>query len=844
MAKPYIIIHPCFDGDDEAKFIAHQISQLLLDPVSNPDDLNLKSFAMSLPLASRSSSSTPLIHPSQPTAKPALEKLTVAILVRSAWQFQAFEEQLMLRSVPYVLEGGASFFARPDLRFPLTLLRAITFADDDLAFTEVSRHACCGSVGEATLQDLKVLASEQACSLKTASELAVVEGLVKSSRSATGLSDLVSKLNRWRELIKQCLMSTSDPTSLQPDTFDTLGAEALNLPLGSNDAKARLAAVVRQIFYESGYYTFLEQRRKSRSSGGSASVSPQSGKLRGRGSVTRRTKALALSSSDPSKTVDELSRAAGSFESIEAFLRNVALQSGGAAVGGAGAGTAGGGVVVRLMTMHRAKGREFTHVFAAGWEEGVFPLHPGALLAEPVVSSGGRAQAASRRNAEAASASASSDFDTAGTVEEERRLAYVALTRASGSVVLTHAQRRKLQNTWFATRRSRFLAELPNEHVRVSPTIFGAHTNRRPDYLNGPRPVLEFQEEPVRSSSTKIEVGASALRAGKESSVCVSQQLWGYNPWTNFRKEGTFSSALELQEGEENSEFQPRTVQELKSELRAWGLPLSGKKVELMQRLKLHQQQKQSERQRSADAPSDDSVIGGNEVPEYLTQVELERRTVTELKALLRAKGLRISGKKADLVQRALAAPLNPMPVSSSPSAKSGIPLIPTSALQSVQKGQQLDINVNSCDSPAKKVAAWGGAAESAKEAAVLRLSASMSLQQLRASLKARGLRFATGSKMLLARRLHDVILAENAAEHSETQQRHHRKELLPEKEDVSSKDKKSSLAASVLKPPVLINQMKVAALRTELRARGLPQSGTKAELISRLRRASSFFEE
>ncbi len=90
---------------------------------------------------------------------------------------------------------------------------------------------------------------------------------------------------------------------------------------------------------------------------------------------------------------------------------------------------------VTIMTLHGAKGLEFDSVFLPGWEEGVFP-HQRAL-------------------------------DEAGQsgLEEERRLAYVGLTRARKRVMVTFAANRRIYNQWQASLPSRFLDELPDDHV-------------------------------------------------------------------------------------------------------------------------------------------------------------------------------------------------------------------------------------------------------------------------------------------------------------------------------------------------------------------------------------------
>jgi len=90
---------------------------------------------------------------------------------------------------------------------------------------------------------------------------------------------------------------------------------------------------------------------------------------------------------------------------------------------------------ISLMTLHGAKGLEFDTVFLPGWEEGLFP-HQRAL------DEGGNA-----------------------ALEEERRLAYVGITRARHRAVVTFAANRRLYDRWVTALPSRFITELPEDHV-------------------------------------------------------------------------------------------------------------------------------------------------------------------------------------------------------------------------------------------------------------------------------------------------------------------------------------------------------------------------------------------
>jgi len=98
---------------------------------------------------------------------------------------------------------------------------------------------------------------------------------------------------------------------------------------------------------------------------------------------------------------------------------------------------------VTLMTMHAAKGLEFGYVFLPGWEEGLFPN-------QRALDEGGTA-----------------------ALEEERRLAYVGITRAKRRATILHAANRRVYGQWTATIPSRFLDELPPEHVEAETTMSG-----------------------------------------------------------------------------------------------------------------------------------------------------------------------------------------------------------------------------------------------------------------------------------------------------------------------------------------------------------------------------------
>lgn len=135
----------------------------------------------------------------------------------------------------------------------------------------------------------------------------------------------------------------------------------------------------------------------------------------------------------------ELLRAIAEFETLEGFLEHVSL------VMENEENTDETGKV-NLMTLHGAKGLEFDTVYLPGWEENIFP---------------------SQRTLE--------ESGQAG-LEEERRLAYVGLTRARLRVTITHAASRRIYGQWQPSLPSRFLAEIPTEFSeQISSTTLTRH---------------------------------------------------------------------------------------------------------------------------------------------------------------------------------------------------------------------------------------------------------------------------------------------------------------------------------------------------------------------------------
>jgi DNA helicase-2/ATP-dependent DNA helicase PcrA len=191
------------------------------------------------------------------------------------------------------------------------------------------------------------------------------------------------------------------------------------------------------------------------------------------------------------ENLDELVNAAKGFEQpeeegvapIDAFLTHAALEAGERQAGE-------GEDCVQLMTLHSAKGLEFPNVFLVGLEQGLFP-HMRAV--------------------------------EEGSMEEERRLCYVGMTRARQHLFLSHAEIRRTHGTEQVASPSQFLREIPAECVVE--TRPRAHL-LRPTYAPRPRRYAEAR--------APVDDGMAGLKLGQR----VQHKSFGEGVVTSFDGDG------------------------------------------------------------------------------------------------------------------------------------------------------------------------------------------------------------------------------------------------------------------------------------------------------------------
>jgi DNA helicase-2/ATP-dependent DNA helicase PcrA len=180
------------------------------------------------------------------------------------------------------------------------------------------------------------------------------------------------------------------------------------------------------------------------------------------------------------ENLNELTRAMEEYETLGAFLEHVSLVMENDA--------ARDEEKVTIMTIHAAKGLEFGTVFLAGWEEGVFP-------SQRSLDEGGNA-----------------------ALEEERRLAYVAITRARHKCFIIHAANRRIYGQWTSSIPSRFVAELPDAYVEHETTMSGGESLWRANWSERADPFAHLAAAQSNRASTRGPGWQRAASSGRFNS--------------------------------------------------------------------------------------------------------------------------------------------------------------------------------------------------------------------------------------------------------------------------------------------------------------------------------------
>ena len=354
-----------------------------------------------------------------------------AILYRGNHQARVFEQALRKERIPYVLSGGQSFFDRAEIKDLLSYLRLIVNDDDDPAFIRAATTPKRG-IGVATLQVLGHYAGQR--------HLSMFAALFESGLETKLAARQLAPLREFGEFINRIAhrASREPATQVLNDLLAAIDYHAhLSASFDDKAASARWQNVcdftdwlkrrAEQDDTQLAGHAAEQGAAKATGQGAAKAAGHGAAKAAGQGAV------IAAASTGRGMSFLELAQQISLLSQLDRGENN--------------------DDVVRLSTIHAAKGLEFGHVFIVGCEEGLLPHLGDAPIDDD--------------------SEAATDATLLGRIEEERRLMYVALTRAQRSLHLTWCRQRQRARDVLARKPSRFLAEmgLDNQNdktVRVS----------------------------------------------------------------------------------------------------------------------------------------------------------------------------------------------------------------------------------------------------------------------------------------------------------------------------------------------------------------------------------------
>ena len=353
----------------------------------------------------------------------------VAVFYRTNAQSRILEDMLLRAGVPYKIVGGTRFFDRAEVRDVMAYLKAVVNPDDDVSVRRIVNTPRRG-IGSTSIERIQHLADSEGISFFAACQQGIAEagllspkvrmalgdfcGIIEGCRHVSGeLADVVDAIVERAGLVRSLESEHSVEADGRIENIREFVGVAAEFDETHDDAVQTLES--------------LEQLRAAGAldgggGGDAAGTQAAAGAPAGEAGLV-----AAGATATPAAAADLRPPVAA--EKLPAFIEWLALRSDLDTL-------AGQSHAVTLMTIHSAKGLEFPVVFVSGMEEGIFP-HAGH------------------------------QGDDAG-LEEERRLAYVAITRARERLYLTYASTRRTYGSVQANPPSRFVGEIPPEDVERS----------------------------------------------------------------------------------------------------------------------------------------------------------------------------------------------------------------------------------------------------------------------------------------------------------------------------------------------------------------------------------------
>ncbi len=345
-----------------------------------------------------------------------------AVFYRTNAQSRAFEDSLRRQGLPYEVVGGVRFYDRAEIKDVLAYARVVVNRRDDVACLRILNNPARG-IGKKTEAALVAAAQAAgACAWDAIRQRSTEGG--RAGKALASFVDLIERLDRIAEVMP---------------------------------ASQALAAIAD----ESGYADALRARQ---------ALDPAA-----RDRLDNLHELLSAAA-EHERGLGETEAFEGAPDGLAAFLEAASLHS-------TIDGWDDSGGRVTLMTLHAAKGLEFSTVFLTGVEESLFPLARTGSVVD---------------------------------LEEERRLAYVGITRARRRLVLSWARRRMVYGETRVCTPSRFLREIPPSALKTEMTFEPGHDPRgRTSDRRAPRTVRDdpFSESDFVDEDPDLDSWTSALPA-------------------------------------------------------------------------------------------------------------------------------------------------------------------------------------------------------------------------------------------------------------------------------------------------------------------------------------------
>ena len=371
----------------------------------------------------------------------------MAVFYRTNAQSRILEDMFLRAGVPYKIVGGTRFFDRAEIRDVMAYLKMIVNPADEMSVKRVINTPRRG-IGSTSIGRIEDLARTNGCSFFQACEIATAETGLFSAKVRHALGDFVALVREGRRMdgeLKDVVEMIVDKSGL----VQAFRAEAtMEAESRAENIQEFLGVAAEFEETHEDIEGTLESLEELRAAGVAdvpeAAAAPAGTAMPMGAAMASAAGALSDVLTNPAMTpvptpsaaelaAVEIERTYGvlACKALPALLEWLALRSDLDAL-------AGDTHAITMMTVHSAKGLEFPAVFVAGMEESIFPHIAGW-----------------------------SDDDPA-KLEEERRLAYVAITRARKRLFLTYAATRRTYGSTQANPRSRFVNEIPAADIEFS----------------------------------------------------------------------------------------------------------------------------------------------------------------------------------------------------------------------------------------------------------------------------------------------------------------------------------------------------------------------------------------